>query len=141
MTNQLFVLLDGREVGTIHYKNARLSFLYTDAWRADPNVSPLSLAMQAELDWFVRQPTLSAAIENAALARNSRGQRYSHQRRIKRRAIQESFSLLSGVSDRIKRSRDFDELFQPISAVLEDVPGIGELYIYDTSLRIGEGWR
>jgi hypothetical protein len=33
---------------------------------------------QAELDWFIRQPTLRDAIENAALARNSSGKRYSH---------------------------------------------------------------
>jgi HipA-like protein len=44
MTNQLIALLDGREVGTVHHKNARLSFVYTDAWRADPNAYPLSLS-------------------------------------------------------------------------------------------------
>jgi serine/threonine-protein kinase HipA len=36
---------DGREVGTVHYKNARLSFVYNDAWRTDPNAYPLSLSM------------------------------------------------------------------------------------------------
>jgi len=45
MTNQLIALLDGREVGTVNYKNARLSFVYNDAWRADPNAYPLSLSM------------------------------------------------------------------------------------------------
>ena len=35
MTNQLIALLDGREVGTVHYKNSRLSFVYSDEWRAD----------------------------------------------------------------------------------------------------------
>ena len=45
MTNQLIALLDGREVGTVQYKNARLSFVYNDAWRADPNAYPLSLSM------------------------------------------------------------------------------------------------
>ncbi len=45
MTNQLIALLDGREVGTIHYRNGRLSFVYTDTWRADPNAYPLSLSM------------------------------------------------------------------------------------------------
>jgi len=92
---------------------------------------------QAELDWFIRQPTLRDAIENAALARNSKGKRYSHQRRIKKTAIKEAFSILDDASDRIKRSRDFAELFRLIDASLEDVPGIGELYVYDTSLRIG----
>jgi len=92
---------------------------------------------QAELDWFIRQPTLRDAIKNAALARNSRGKRYSHQRRIKRVAIQEALSILSNESDRIERSRTFAQLFRLINAALEDIPGIGELYVYDTSLRIG----
>jgi hypothetical protein len=92
---------------------------------------------QAELDWFISQPTLRDAIENAALAKNSRGKRYSHQRRIKRAAIKEALAILSDASDRIKRSRDFAELYQLIDTALEDVPGIGELYVYDTALRIG----
>jgi serine/threonine-protein kinase HipA len=45
MTNQLIALLDGREVGTIHYKNARLTLVYSDDWRFDPNAYPLSLSM------------------------------------------------------------------------------------------------
>lgn len=45
MTNQLIALLDGREVGTINYKDSRLSFAYSDAWRSDPNAYPLSLSM------------------------------------------------------------------------------------------------
>ncbi len=45
MTNQLIALLDGREVGTIHYKDSRLSFAYSDTWRNDPNTYPLSLSM------------------------------------------------------------------------------------------------
>jgi serine/threonine-protein kinase HipA len=45
MTNQLIALLDGREVGTVHYKDSRLSFTYSDTWRNDPNAYPLSLSM------------------------------------------------------------------------------------------------
>ena len=45
MTNQLIALLDGREVGTVHYKDSRLSFAYSDTWRNDPNAYPLSLSM------------------------------------------------------------------------------------------------
>ena len=45
MTNQLIALLDSREVGTVHYKDSRLSFAYSDAWRNDPNTYPLSLSM------------------------------------------------------------------------------------------------
>jgi serine/threonine-protein kinase HipA len=45
MTNQLIALLDGREVGTVHYEDSRLSFTYSDIWRHDPNAYPLSLSM------------------------------------------------------------------------------------------------
>jgi serine/threonine-protein kinase HipA len=45
MTNQLIALLDGREVGTVHYKESRLSFTYSETWRDDPNAYPLSLSM------------------------------------------------------------------------------------------------
>src|SRR5580658_1423257 len=45
MTNQLIALLDGREVGTVHYKDSRLSFAYSETWRGDPNAYPLSLSM------------------------------------------------------------------------------------------------
>jgi hypothetical protein len=37
----------------------------------------------------------------------------------------------------IKDVKDFDELFVLIDKLLRPVKGIGELYIYDTSLRIG----
>ncbi len=45
MTNQLIALLDGREVGTVQYKDSRLSFAYSDTWRNDPSAYPLSLSM------------------------------------------------------------------------------------------------
>jgi hypothetical protein len=92
---------------------------------------------KAELAWFVRQPTLRQTIRCAALAVNSSGKRYSHQRRIKRAAIAQARSILSDAKLRMKKCSDFDSLFRLIEAALEDVPGIGELYIYDTSLRIG----
>src|ERR1700743_695849 len=45
MTNQLIALLDGREVGIVHYKDSRLSFTYSGTWRDDTNAYPLSLSM------------------------------------------------------------------------------------------------
>jgi serine/threonine-protein kinase HipA len=45
MTNELIALLDGREVGNVSYKNARLSFTYNATWSSDPNAYPLSLSM------------------------------------------------------------------------------------------------
>ena len=45
MTNELIALLDGKEIGSVHHKNARLSFVYRESWRADPDAYPLSLSM------------------------------------------------------------------------------------------------
>jgi hypothetical protein len=92
---------------------------------------------QAELAWFSNQPTLAAAIRTAALALNSQQKRYSHQRRIKRTAIQQSLAILSHLEGPIRKCADFSGLFKLIKDELVDVPGIGELYVYDTALHIG----
>lgn len=45
MTNQLIALANGRQMGIVHYRKARLSFVYDDSWRREPNSFPLSLSM------------------------------------------------------------------------------------------------
>ncbi len=45
MTTQLIALANGREMGVITYRNARVSFVYDELWRQDPNSYPLSLSM------------------------------------------------------------------------------------------------
>ena len=46
-------------------------------------------------------------------------------------------SHLVGSERTIRRSRNFDNLFNLIERTLKPVRGIGELYLYDTALRIG----
>lgn len=45
MSDHLIALANGREMGIVSYRNARLSFVYDDAWRQDPASYPLSLSM------------------------------------------------------------------------------------------------
>ena len=45
MTTQLIALANGREMGVVTYRNARLSFVYDELWRQGPNAYPLSLSM------------------------------------------------------------------------------------------------
>jgi serine/threonine-protein kinase HipA len=45
MTNQLIALVNGRVMGTVHYRSARLSFVYDESWRQDGSAFPLSLSM------------------------------------------------------------------------------------------------
>jgi hypothetical protein len=92
---------------------------------------------KAEIDWFAHQPSLDAAIEKAALAVNSRGKRYSHQRRLTKVALKHAFRALLDESGAIEKAGDFDELFRIIGVAVNPIPGIGELYVYDTSFRIG----
>jgi serine/threonine-protein kinase HipA len=43
--NELLVLLDGREVGTVRQNRGRLTFVYADTWRSAQGAYPLSLSM------------------------------------------------------------------------------------------------
>jgi HipA-like protein len=45
MTNELIALANGREMGSVIYRNARLSFIYEESWRQDGRSFPLSLSM------------------------------------------------------------------------------------------------
>ncbi len=100
-------------------------------------ISQIQPLAQAELRWFKEQPTLDSAIELAALAINSQGKRYSHQRRLKKANLQQAKSTLLANSRALKKCHDFEELFSVIETLLEPISGIGELYVYDTALRIG----
>ncbi len=90
-----------------------------------------------ELDWFRHQPNLNQAIEYAGLAVNSKCKRYAHQRRIKKTTLEQAKKVLLINEKAIGQCKDFDELFALIEAVLKPISGIGELYVYDTALRIG----
>jgi predicted RNA-binding Zn ribbon-like protein len=75
---------------------------------------------QAEIDWFAHQPSLDAAIEKAALAVNSRGKRYSHQRRLKKAALKEALRNLLDESGAMEQASDFDDLFKLIGAAVNE---------------------
>jgi hypothetical protein len=92
---------------------------------------------QAELDWFSDQPSFHAAIENASLALDRRGKRLSHQRRLKRAALRKALTALTAQSRALEGARTFDALLKLVDSAVRSIPGIGELYVYDTALRLG----
>jgi hypothetical protein len=92
---------------------------------------------QAELDWFSNQPSFHAAIENAALAIDRRGKRLSHQRRLKKAALRKALTVLTDQSRALEDAGTFDALLKLVDNAARSIPGIGELYIYDTALRLG----
>lgn len=92
---------------------------------------------EAELDWFRHQPNLQEAIRNAAFAVNSNGKRYSHQRRLKSSTLEQAYVIMSDNIELIEDAQDFGQLIRRLEMMLENTEGIGELYIYDTALRLG----
>jgi len=92
---------------------------------------------RGELNWFRDQNTLRAAVETAARAIDSNGKMYSHQWRVRKIARAKALQTLLDNLSRIGQSASFDDLFSLVNRILEPIDGIGELYIYDTSLRIG----
>jgi hypothetical protein len=91
---------------------------------------------QAELTCFQQQPTLRSAIERAALAINCQDKRFRHQCRLKQAALEEAKHALLAQNKAIGCQENFDELFNLVEKLTRSIEGIGELYVYDTSLRI-----
>jgi hypothetical protein len=92
---------------------------------------------EAELDWFRRQPSFETAIVVAARATDHRGKRFNHQIKIPRAALPEAERLLLEQANVLRACRSFHELWLLIKQTLQHVRGLGELYFYDTALRIG----
>jgi hypothetical protein len=92
---------------------------------------------ELELNWFRNQPSLEAAITQAALAIDRHGKRQSHQRRIKRAALESGRDKLLLAIDQIRECETFDDLHGLIEAIVYPISGLGELYIYDSTVRIG----
>lgn len=90
-----------------------------------------------ELMWFRNQGSLEDVLRLAGQAQDDRGRRYSHQRRIKSDAIREATKRLTDAHDDLQGCSSFHELWSAVGLFLKPIQGIGELYIYDTALRIG----
>jgi hypothetical protein len=90
---------------------------------------------------FFASLSIGKAIEHAARATNGDRKRFDHQRRIKRTAIASALQVLSGAVPLLVACKSFDELHATVERLVGDIYGIGELYIYDTALRIGARLR
>lgn len=96
----------------------------------------------AELASFRREPTLVAAVARAALAEepstpDAPGRRYPHQYRLKRVHLETAQSRLLARVVELEAANTFDAIFEVVEKSVGNLEGIGELYVYDTALRIG----
>jgi hypothetical protein len=92
-----------------------------------------------ELRFYRVQRTLDDALKKAALARLPSGKRAHHQRRLSASALNAAWLALKQCD--FNACKDFHELFCMIEKTVRSIDGIGELYVYDTSLRIGSFLR
>lgn len=98
---------------------------------------PLHKALR-ELASFAGEPTIEAAVSRAGLAErfnDERLVRYDHQRRIPRHVLEVARERL--LAARLQRCASFHELFLAVNANIGEIPGVGELTVYDAALRIG----
>ena len=90
-----------------------------------------------ELESFRRAKSLREAIQHAGMAINFDSDKFPHQWRLSDSALQKATTELTKVIHKIKVCRKFQDLIGLVQSTAGAVKGIGELYVYDTSLRIG----
>jgi len=91
--------------------------------------------LEEQLGTFKVEASLRSAASRASLAETPEGKRYSHQRRIRKDVLREARRRLLELD--LARIREFAELHHRIENALDTLHGAGELFVYDTALRIG----
>jgi len=90
-----------------------------------------------ELKFFETMSSFELAVHHATLAIDRRGKRFGHQCRIPLASLKRAKVLLEAAIPRLKGCTTFHELHSLLLQVLGGVHGLGELYVYDTALRLG----
>lgn len=85
--------------------------------------------IQKELNDFKNAISLKVVLEKAGNARTPCGKKYSHQRKISLSVLKKAFECLLIYKKDIKKSGDFEELYERISLITINITGIGSLYI------------
>lgn len=85
---------------------------------------------------FFKECSLEQALEVAALAKDSRGKRFSHQRRLTQESLQQGKQAIMLMVGAFQKAESFEEILKTVRGITSQVHGLGELYAYDTALRI-----
>ncbi len=92
---------------------------------------------RAELESFRGEPTFVAAVRRAGRAEQADGRRFQHQWRSSPAHLEAAAERLVDRAIDLAAASDFAKLYDVVGAVVNGLPGVGEMYIYDTALRIG----
>lgn len=90
-----------------------------------------------EAHFYGSQTSLRAAVSLAARARTPDDKRHPHQRRIPEAVLRQCEAVLLASLPALKKTKNFDALFELVRSSIGDIRGVGELLVYDTSTRVG----
>lgn len=93
------------------------------------------MLLEYEKVFFQEKTNLKVAIITATLATNCEGKKHSHQKRIPNSALQNFKKKVLSKESKIQRVQTFQDLYMIVQSC--KVFGVGNLTIYDVSLRIG----
>ncbi len=93
--------------------------------------------LEKELDSFCKQKTLKKVICFAGKGRSPLDKKFDHQRRISNQVLDDAKKKLQCNIKNIEKSSTFSDLYNIINKIVDNIKGVGPLYAYDTSLRIG----
>jgi hypothetical protein len=88
------------------------------------------------IERFYQSLSLIQAIEYAASAADPEGKINPHQRRIGKKRLRQSAKILKKYTSEIIRAKSFADLFVVTEVIKEENRGLGDLWSYDTALRI-----
>jgi hypothetical protein len=100
-------------------------------------------ALNKEEEWFGKRPrTLEEAIKRSALSqipsgKSGRTKRHSHQTRLPHHVLAEASQHLLARQQEISVCASFDELFNVVEGTVLQIPGAGEMLVYDIAQRLG----
>ncbi len=89
-----------------------------------------------ELERFFQSLSFQSAIEYAASGVTPHRKIHPHQRGIGVKQLRQSAVLLKKYSPFIRKARSFANLFMITEAVKSNLKGLGDLWSYDTALRM-----
>ncbi len=94
--------------------------------------------LEKHLSYYSNAPDIDVALDRVTRAEQGPdGLMHKHQRRVGRDSLSAIRAPLSVAMLGRNGFESFEDLFAVVKAAISDLPGIGELTIYDTSLRLG----
>ena len=86
--------------------------------------------------YVLKQKNIEEAINTAVISRDENGKKHSHQRRLQNNCLEDYSQKLLKIKNQISQVKSFNSLYMLLEQ--NRIHGVGELLIYDVSVRIGE---